>query len=717
MPERRGKVRVMENIAKTVQRRARETFEHRPTELLFSINGFVLSSLKIGSERSEQSQSVQLDEKISFVEVFSEQGVRLLFLDVEPPPDRPLVQEAHVSLSDGRQLDLSLNFSNSWPALHAVYLDPLMKADTAERAESGSSEVLVADQSKGAFQELGFLRGQSASWRKVVGSHFWLRPATVTALIAVALIAGFLLFWSSAPTEVSAAELLESSIEAERAIAGKTDAVLHRTVNFEERRVAGDELIAKRRIEIWQSAQRKIKTLRVYDEKGFLISGQWDREGGSQTIYRRGARPQSQSDSGAHPTIGPDNAWQLGLSAEAFRSFITNIERARVEERVDSYVITGGAEATGNVRGLSSAALELRRADLRPVKQTLVVQSGNDARKYTFSEISFEQRPVNAVAPAMFELDAELLGLTANVNETSPKSSETSLSQPPGAASVMATTELEVQVIGFLHQIGADVGQEATVTRTAEGKLLVQAVVNTDQRKQEILHSLAPVANNLAVVIQIETATETQRRISRTPSQSGTEEIVPSQSLTINTAEVIPAHADVRRYLLSRGVPDSRVAEEINALATRTLNRSNQALLRVLALKSLANRLSPDDLRTLSGESRTKWLEMLGAHAESFQRQSATVRQDLEALFNIRAPLVEADSFDITDEAGLSRAATTLAQLVSANDETIRSSFSISSGASSVAVNSPDFWRSLARAESLAAKIDRAVQKLKTVHE
>src|SRR5438876_8621613 len=101
----------MDHFETELQHRARETFEHRPTELMFSVNGFVLSSLKVSSERSEQSQSISIDEKVSFAEVFSEQGVRLLFLDVEPPPDGPIVQASQVKLSDGRMLDLRLSFA------------------------------------------------------------------------------------------------------------------------------------------------------------------------------------------------------------------------------------------------------------------------------------------------------------------------------------------------------------------------------------------------------------------------------------------------------------------------------------------------------------------------------------------------------------------------------------------------------------------------------
>lgn len=118
---------VMNEKETRAQRRRRDVFEHRPTELHFTVNGFVLSSLHINAARSEQSQRIRLDEKISFVEVFSEQGTRLLFLDVDVPPDGAIEQTAQTSLSDDRRLDLRLSFADDWPTLHAIYLDPLLK--------------------------------------------------------------------------------------------------------------------------------------------------------------------------------------------------------------------------------------------------------------------------------------------------------------------------------------------------------------------------------------------------------------------------------------------------------------------------------------------------------------------------------------------------------------------------------------------------------------
>jgi len=66
------------------------------------------------------------------------------------------------------------------------------------------------------------------------------------------------------------------------------------------------------------------------------------------------------------------------------------------------------------------------------------------------------------------------------------------------------------------------------------------------------------------------------------------------------------------------------------------------------------------------------------------------------------------DSESVTSDADLIRTAKKLYELAAANDRTIRSAFTLSSGTASVsAVKSQQFRRSLGTAENLAAAIER----------
>src|SRR5260370_1319994 len=104
--------------------RLKETIEHKPHELRIAVNGYVLGSHNVSSDLFKHTLSVNVEEKIGFVEIFSEREVRLLFSVVKPPPDGPVEHRQRVDLSAGRTLELSLDFSEPWPTLECTYRVP-----------------------------------------------------------------------------------------------------------------------------------------------------------------------------------------------------------------------------------------------------------------------------------------------------------------------------------------------------------------------------------------------------------------------------------------------------------------------------------------------------------------------------------------------------------------------------------------------------------------
>ncbi|MGH9939522.1 MAG: RNA polymerase sigma factor, partial [Blastocatellia bacterium] len=112
------------NEINMMRRRAQEVFEHQPRQIAISINGHLVATQKISAEVNEQTLRLNVNEPIGFVELFSEQDVRLLMLSVAPPPQGAYQQEARVELSDGRALETALSFSSLWPTLRVVYTNP-----------------------------------------------------------------------------------------------------------------------------------------------------------------------------------------------------------------------------------------------------------------------------------------------------------------------------------------------------------------------------------------------------------------------------------------------------------------------------------------------------------------------------------------------------------------------------------------------------------------
>ena len=63
--------------------RTRETYEHLPQNLRICVNGIQLGEQSIAAALNELRLTVNLAEKVTFIEICSELGIRLLFMNVE----------------------------------------------------------------------------------------------------------------------------------------------------------------------------------------------------------------------------------------------------------------------------------------------------------------------------------------------------------------------------------------------------------------------------------------------------------------------------------------------------------------------------------------------------------------------------------------------------------------------------------------------------------
>ncbi len=708
---------VRESFLDRSRKRLKEAFEHRPQELRICVNGFLLGSQRINAELNEQTLSIKGEDKVGFVEVFSEREVRLLFYCVESPPDGPVEHHQLVNLSSGRSLELSLDFSAQSPNLEVLYRDPTLAGEEiAEAEEIHSAEAPVAGRADSRPSLLTDLKLQSASLiKRLLSGSFWLRPATVTTLCALLLLGALTLLYRHAPEPpVAAADILQRSTQAEEAIAAIPATVLHRTLQLEERASSGD-LIARHRIESWQSGERGVIARRLYDEKNTLIAGDWRRNDGVQTLYHHGSQPRLQIRKAGPPDGQPgwgassqsginsfQDVWQQSLSAKDFVALIGGTDRARVEEDQDTYAIRyeGGQ---GNTTGLRRAALILRRNDLHPVEETLTVGEGRELREYRIAEIVFERRPASGVDPSVFEPEPQLL---SSAKGETPTSKPEAASVSPSALTpspVTATPELEVEVLGLLHQAGADLGEQVTVTRTREGQLRVEGLVDTDVRKGQLLRALDSVRSNPAVRIEINTVAEALKRQSAAKSSP--------ESISIERQEgarSITADAELRRYFSSKGVAAGQVDQEVTRFANRIVNRSLQVMTHAWAIKRLAERFSPEQLSTLAPDARAKWLAIVRAHAQSVRQETASLRQELQPVFPASSIQGGEEKIEISSDADLLRAIERLFEVCAANDRIVSSAFAIKSQTGNASdLQGPQFSRSLRRAEQLAAVISK----------
>lgn len=715
------------------RRRARDVFEHRPRELCVSVNGRVLAAQRVGSVVNEQKLNVGDGEAVSFVEVFSEQDVRLLYLDPAAWPAEPDGGfRVSVGLSDRRVLEARLTYVDSAPTVQVVYHDPLMAlemsaadardVDVGERARpvggladesraDGISDESLRDESRaGGERGVGGVPRYTAAWRwlrRLLGhaaSPFTsFRPGALAALLALLVVAALMLTRLYVP-QVSAAELLRRAAEAEESAAG-ADFVLHRTVYVEEARADGRGRVTRRRVETWQGGASRIRLRRLYDEQGRLAAGEWTKSDGTVAVYRRGQPPVESGAADAADLIESGDLWRVEPSAGTFGALVGAGEGLKVEDRLGAYVV--GREAAAGGEGLRGGSLWLNKSDLRAYRMTLVVRRGGESFEYRFIEGGFEKRRAAEVPPSVYQLEPELVGAAQGAGDTRAglKTQSADGSHPSSPAprpTAVASAELEVEVAYLLNRIKANLGEQVSMGRTTGGALRVEALVESEGRKEAILRALGPVLDNPAVVAEVSTVAEALARRERAQAGATTE-----REVVVVGAGRIPADAELRAHFAARLSDGARVDAEIKRFAARAMGHSRQALLHASALRRLVGRFTPEEARALGGDARAKWLSMIREHAGAYRREVAALRSQLTPVFGSDGAGAQAPGAD-----ALTQAAERLLQLSYAQDDAVRTAFTISeAGGSAAAIKSPQFRRTLAASEGLAASIQEAYER------
>jgi len=678
--------------------RKNDLFYHEPQELCVSANGLFQGLQRVAADKNEMTLVIDTAESLGFVEVFSEQGVRLLMLNVEPPPIGDSKQSAMVELSDGRVLDASLSFSGSLPALQVTYLDPTLALEALEITDPGIGLVGVGIEPSSHKAATRAVSGSSF----LDGFRFWLQPARLTAGFAVLLIAALIVFQLAPFTSVSASELLERSAAAEVAQLTNKERVLHRTLDLEELTVTG-EVVSRKRIDVWQSSEKGITARRLYDDQGRLVLGDWRTENGIQTIYRRGESAQLRPLPEKR-TIGFDDAWQLSLTAKEFISILGGAAEAELETRDSDHRISYTAVEGTASNGIAKAAIVLSKEDLHAIEQTFTLINNGETRDYRMTEAAYEWRLASSVAPAVFEPNLELSrereatsGERSVLLET-PSEPDPNAAIAPVVSANLATAALEVEVIDLMNKANAFMGEQVRVERTAGSQIYVEALVETAQRKAELLQALEPVRNNPAVRISIETVAEAQDRVARqkrrTQGQTGIESVDQVQV----TKTFSPVYEDLRKKFTEG---------EAQAFADRVLRRSQQARRHALAAKQLSGRFSIADLQTLSAPDREKWLSLVRSHAARFRTEVDALREDLRVVFPDLAG--GGSDLNVGTDAEIQASVGQIYELGVSLDEDLRRSFALLTVSdSSAAVKSAKFWRTLSRASDIAKALQSA---------
>lgn len=591
------------DLRSRLRRRLQGVVQHRPSELRVAVNGFVVGAQRVNSERSEQTIAVNIEEPIGFVEVFSEDDVRLVYCDITPPPDGDVSHSARVGLSGGRSLSVTVDFAGPWPTLHVTYLDP-----------GYASQTIAAPAGSDGLQTLampGFKRARAWDW--VFGGAF-ARPAlfrTAAAvgclLLAVAIVGIF------TSRTLTAAELLRQSRLAEERYLTKAGVVTHRVLHLVELDPSTRRSLARHRIDMWREGTTGRQVRRYYAGGERLVAGEWIQTGGGRSVYS--ARlPVSHNDLAPAAALTSGQAWRLDLSTGALANLLRP-EAGTVTRQGDRFVLSFGSAAITGAPDVEQITLSLEGAERHLVEATFLVRQDGRLRLFSIAEHRVERVSSASVSPDVFNPDAELLP------------SPTSL--PPATPRVRSANELlnlEVDAYWRLDAAGATLGEQVMVKTNPDG-LRIEGVVDTPQRKRQLEATLGQLASHPAVRIDLRTAAEA---LGSAP-HSGSPVVVHDFAVT---SARVPAYAQLRRFLMDQ--PDSPAETEIDArveeMAIRLLERARRTLHHARAVDRLSARVSPEAAGRLDSSRRERWRTMLVRHLAAVAAGSFALENDLRPI-------------------------------------------------------------------------------------
>ena len=536
-------------------------------------------------------------------------------------------------------------------------------------------------------------------------------PMLVRALTAVALaavIVASFVYLNRTPV-VSAGEILQRANDAqEQQIRGTNQAVIYQKLQV-RRMPAGSSSAETLTWEVWHDVGNG-----RFVQKCDGCSTESPK---TRTVV---AAPDTRHPTPVTPHPAPDTLAKLNtvlranhmnparpLSAASYDAWRRSV--AHKNEEVTKTII-GGHEVfslkttpTGaiNVGQIVEASLVVRTSDWHSVAGRLRVKGDQGDEEFELIETAYSVVSLTALDPKIF---AEPPVTSTSISSSTPDT----LNPTPESTSPLALTPLpaasaalEVAVLEQLNRINAFYGEQLSVTRTPENQLRVHGIVETNQRKQEILQALAALRNDPALHVEVETVAEAAARQTRKGSANAPE----VSNVDVETKTSIPVDAELRAHFSRQGLTGEQLDEAIRRFADRMLAHGREARRQALALKQIAARFTADELRGLDEPTRNKWRAMLAQHAHLLRQEVATLRRELQPVFpNVSA--ASGSGAAITSDTDLAPAAQRLFALATAIDQDVSRSFSIYMSSESAApVKTAQFARTLSEAAKIAGSI------------
>jgi hypothetical protein len=618
-----------ERLQRSVRRQRTEILDHRPRTLSIAVDGKILASHDIQAQRNLLSARIERPENVSFVEVFSEQGIRLALLSIgDLPPEGPHGQSQRVDLNDDRWLDLCLSFDGLGLNSEVTYFDPALAPELVEEDPADALPFRVPQRIETPRSGDDNVLSWPGVSSLLASARRFLRPMVPSPVIAWSLVltcvfcvAGYVAFRSTKPAPtLNAHEVLNHSVQVEAtSLAGQTE---HQVLRYEEASLDGN-IVKQGTIDLWKDGDGKRHMRRLYDTQHRLIAAEWKQRNGERGQYpkREDAQP---SNGGSELLAG--NLWMQDLSPAAFSEL--KGETTQVRRTEDGYELTT-AEPVVSQPQLVSATLVLD-SHFHAIRETMRVRGGADVHEVRFVQADYERRPASSVPDAIFDpLDQ---GLRSMVDRRPVA--------PKGIATDVQLTELHIAVLYQLHNLRADTSEPIEVEQTFDGHIRVWGTVADDDRKQEILSRLTLLNDHQLLDVRLVSPEDAIRAAKTTQAVAGA---ISTYDLGETKA---PADAVLRGYFQAQGLSGEPLDAAVQAFSREALGHAQRALQNASALSRLGSAFPATELTSISFSSQQQWSEMAAKHAAALEVELRDLHDQMARLSPSHQELPSANDLD-----------------------------------------------------------------------
>jgi hypothetical protein len=602
---------------KKLKRRLRQTYEHKPHRLQIAVNGEVRAAHGVSSVLNELD--VKLDPLLmpSFLEVFSEQGVRLLYLQIEDAvPPEPEQHLASAELSDGRLVELELAVVRGTALASATYHDPGFEgsAISSPEMQEPPAESAPVSISSRLWPHLRSALAVAARPLRHLSSRFdFLVPLSVavgTAIVVLCLVRFALTGPGTVSVRRASAETLlakSRSAEASRIAGG---GAVHALFSLETFSSTG-KLLDTQTVERWASVAPDRAALRLLNPNGQLAAGRW-RHGNTVTLYAKNKGLHRGSPQvPANTTF--DTAWELAPGAQAQAAWQEIQGSSQVLENPAGYKIRYQL-LSGETPGVVEASLVLDGSSLEPVSEDVTIREVSETREYRFRRLSYDVVPQGHVRDSDFAPPPALTSSAA-----------------ASAASTASThnTKLMLDALGVLAHLNPQLADFVDLDRSPNGGVTVSAVLPTDEQRKAIEKFFLPLRHEGKLLIALHSNQEGSISGQTNAKPVHVESTAP---IPVENAK-IPLYAELRAMLASRGVGSSELDARIDRVASAALADVKATHREAWNVEQIAAKdFSVQDLQQLRAEDKLRWLLLLHEHTQHLDQRLERLSSDLPLL-------------------------------------------------------------------------------------